>query len=91
MVPIGLTAPINGLMLTELAPDIFHCNTETPPVFIMAGFAVKELIAGPLAPPAAGEAPVLDPPGLVDAPEAGLTVTFTVTLVLLVPSLAVSV
>lgn len=90
MVPIGSTAPITGFMLTEEALDMFHCRVERPPMSIMAGFAVKVLITGELG----KDAPAVAPPGAAwpsDDPEPGLTVTFTVALLLFVPSLAVRV
>ena len=60
MVPTGSTAPIVGFMLTEVAPDVFHCRVVSPPLSMMAGLAVKALITGVLA----AAVPALAPPGL---------------------------
>jgi len=64
MVPTGSTAPITGLMLAEVAPDVFHWRVERPPISMMAGFAVKALITGPLAAAVPDGVPALAPPGL---------------------------
>lgn len=60
IVPAVSTAPIVGFMLTEVAPDMFHCRVERPPLSMMVGFAVKALITGVLG----DEAPALAPPVL---------------------------
>ena len=58
--PVGATAPIPGLMVTDITFDTAQLSVEVPPINMLPGLASKKSMTGKVALDGAGEAASTD-------------------------------